>query len=305
MGTQWSVQLADDGRRDLHALHACVTARLDRVVAQMSTWLPTSDLCRFNRAAAGDVVTLPEEFSEVLACGLEIAAASDGAFDPGIGALVGLWGFGAEAATRTPTGAECASARARSGWRRIDFDRDQRRLRQPGGLQLDLSAIAKGHAVDLVVQALRGEGICAALVDVGGELFGYGRKPDGSRWRVLVEAGPDEDDDSLPPCLLALDGCAVASSGDRWHHYLRDGRRYTHTLDPRSGQPLPHAPAAVSVIASSAMRADAWATALGVLGPDAGLALAADHGLGARFVQRQGVGLVERMNDAFRARLAA
>ena len=275
----------------------------------MSTWDANSDICTYNRADAGTWLRIPEEFSTVLACALRIADASDGAFDPTIGSLVGLWGFGAEAARGdAPSADERDAARDTIGWHRIVL-RDGELL-QPGGVRLDLSAIAKGFGADLVVAGLREAGIAGALVEVGGELHGIGRKPDGTPWRVLVEAGPEEIDHSLEPRVLDLDGIAVATSGDRWHHYtMRDAhgieRRYTHTIDPRSGEPVVHAPVAVSVVARDAMHADAWATALTVLGEDAGFALAQRQGLAVRYLGRDGDGrLRERMTDAFRAHLA-
>ena len=309
MGTTWSVRLNAARNADLHALHAGIQARLDRVVAQMSTWDANSDICTYNRADAGTWLRIPEEFSTVLACALRITDASDGAFDPTIGSLVGLWGFGAEAARGdAPSADERDAARDTIGWHRIVL-RDGELL-QPGGVRLDLSAIAKGFGADLVVAGLREAGIAGALVEVGGELHGIGRKPDGTPWRVLVEAGPEEIDHSLEPRVLDLDGIAVATSGDRWHYYtMRDAhgieRRYTHTIDPRSGEPVEHAPVAVSVVARDAMHADAWATALTVLGEDAGFALAQRQGLAVRYLGRDGDGrLRERMTDAFRAHLA-
>ena len=305
MGTSWSVRLVAARNADLHALHAGIEAQLALVVRQMSTWEPDSDISAYNRLPAGQWLALAPEFGEVLACALQVAQASDGAFDPSIGALVGLWGFGADAHGQTPTAEALHAARTQAGWQRIVLDTDARRVQQPGGLHLDLSAIAKGYAVDRVADWLRDQGIAGALVEVGGELAGHGRKPDGTHWRVLVEAGPEEDDHDLAPRVLALDGIAVATSGDRWHHYTRNGRYYTHTLDPRSGEPLEHAPVAVSVVADRAMQADAWATALGVLGVDAGHALAQRLGLAARFLHRDADGLHERMTDAFEARLDA
>lgn len=311
MGTSWCVRLAGARHTDLDALHATITARLARVVRQMSTWEPDSDICRYNRAEPGQWVAIPAEFEHVLACALAIASASEGAFDPAVGALVDLWGFGpaARQTDATPEPATLAAARAGSGWREVVLDRAAGRVLQPGGVQLDLSAIAKGFAADDVATCLRESGVGAALVDIGGELVGYGRKPDGTPWRVLVEAGPEEEEeeeeDRLDARVLQLDELAVATSGDRWHHYTRAGRRYTHTIDPRSGEPVAHAPAAVSVIAADAMHADAWATALSVLGVEAGQALAVQHGLAVRFLWRDGEHLQECMTDGFRRHMAA
>ncbi|MBN6149490.1 FAD:protein FMN transferase [Xanthomonas sp. AmX2] len=301
MGTTWSARLVVRRRRDLHPLHAAVQAQLDRVVAQMSTWEPDSDISRYNRAAPGSAQPLPGEFGDVLRCALDVARRSDGAFDPTVGRLVALWGFGAGAAAqRVPQAEETSRARATAGWRRLHWEAGEAMLRQPGGLQLDLSAIAKGYGVDRAAAALREHGVAGALVEVGGELFGYGRKPDGEPWRVLVESAPDEDARApTPPRVIALDGLAVATSGDRWHRFEQDGRRYSHTLDPRTGAPVAAAPAAVSVVAGDAMHADAWATALTVLGADAGLACAEREQLAVRFLLREDGGVQERMSAAF------
>jgi thiamine biosynthesis lipoprotein len=306
MGTSWSVKLAAPPRADLHALHHGIQRRLDAVVRQMSTWAPDSDICRYNRAAAGSWHALAGEFFRVLSCALQVARESGGAFDPSVGALVGLWGFGADArAQAAPDGAALRAARRRVGWQRIELRPDTREALQPGGVRLDLSAIAKGFGVDHVAAHLREKDVESALVEVGGELFGFGRKPDGAPWRVLVEAAEEESGCGSAPRVLDLDGIAVATSGDRWHAYAENGVRYSHSIDPRSGRPVERAAASVTVVAGDAMRADAWATALTVLDATEGFAFAQRHGLAARFVVRDGQGVDERMTDAFRTHLSA
>ncbi len=306
MGTTWSVRLALRPGADLHAFHAGIQRQLDLVVAQMSTWEADSDISRFRDASAGSWQLLPGEFSRVLDAALEVAGASDGAFDPTVGPLVELWGFGAGGHPRqVPHDAALAAARARCGWQRIQRRAGDGALYQPGDLQLDFSGIAKGFGVDLVTGYLQGIGIGAALVEIGGELRGYGRKPDGEPWRVLVEAAEDDAaGGSLPPRVLPLDGCAVATSGDRWHRFEQEGERYSHSLDPRTGRPVRHAAASITVLADDAMHADAWATALTVMGQEAGIAHARAHGLAARFVGRHPDGLRELMTPAFERRLA-
>ena len=235
----------------------------------------------------------------MLACAQAIAAASEGAFDPTLGPLVALWGFGAHAGERRQPDANTLQAtRDRCGWQRLQWQDDA--LLQPGGLELDLSAIAKGFGVDHVAAWLRAQGIAAALIEVGGELAGYGRKPDGQPWRVLVESAPEEDAHTeTPPRVLALDGLAVATSGDRWHQYQADGEAYSHSLDPRTGMPVRQVAAAVTVVADDAMHADAWATALTVLGRERGMALAEREGLAARYLQRAAEGPREFLSSAF------
>ena len=308
MGTRWSARLYARPGADLHALHAGIQQQLDQVVAQMSTWEAQSDISRYRRAAAGNWQAIPEGFAQVLDCAIEVARASDGAFDPTLGPLVDLWGFGsAGTPRRVPAGEDIERARAQCGWQRLQRRADGRELLQPGGLQLDLSAIAKGHGADLAAAHLRAQDIAAALVEVGGEIRGYGRKPDGQAWRVLVESAADEDagEQDLPPRVLQLEDAAVATSGDRWHRYEGDdGARRSHSIDPHAGAPVERAPAAVSVIAAEAMRADAWATALTVMGVHDGFEFAQRHGLAARFVARGEDALQERMTDAFKTHLA-
>jgi thiamine biosynthesis lipoprotein len=299
MGTTWQVKLVVARTRDLHPLHAGIQARLDAIVAQMSTWEANSDISRFNRAAPGSAQRVPDLFAHVVDAAVDIARRSAGAFDPTVGPLVALWGFGAHAhSQRIPDPATLAATRARCGWQRLHWA-DQT-LQQPGGVELDLSAIAKGFGVDQVSTWLRQQGVHAALVEVGGELHGYGRKPDGQPWRVLVEAGPEEDaSTALPPRVLALDDLAVATSGDRWHHFEQDGAQFSHTLDPRTGAPVTRAAAAVTVAACDAMHADGWATALTVMGVEQGLAFAREHALAARFVSRGAHGIEEHLSPVF------
>ena len=308
MGTTWSVKAACAPRADLHALHGVVQSALDTVVAQMSHWRDDSDISRYNRSVAGSVHPLPAEFHTVMRCALEIAEASYGAYDPTLGAVVDAWGFGpAQRPRQVPDAATIDTVRTVSGWRRLVLEHEPPQLLQPGGVVLDLSAIAKGYGADFVAAHLRAHGIASALVEVGGELYGYGRKPDGEPWRVLVEAAAEDGDaataadgeDGARVHAVALEGLAVATSGDRWHAFEQDDERHSHTFDPRTGRPVRHAPTGVTVIADSAMRADAWATALTVMGADAGHAFATEHGLAARFLLRGDDGLRERLTPRF------
>lgn len=303
MGTTWSAKLVVAPSTALRPLHDLLQQMLDRVVAQMSTWEPDSELSRFNRVPPGTWHRLSDDFARVMHCALRIGEQSEGAFDPAMGALVQAWGFGAGGGQPSvPARTTLDVARSQPRAAQLLLCEHTSRLFQPGGVQLDLSAIAKGYAVDLLIQTLAQRGITDALVEVGGELCGQGRKPDGSPWRVLVETGADEHS-TLPPRVLALDGIAVATSGDRWHRFEQDGVRYAHTLDPRSGHPVPQAAAAVTVVASTAMEADAWATALTVMGADRGLRFAQDHKLAARLVTHTATGPREQMSDAFAALL--
>ena len=286
MGTTWTVQWSQPGDGEAHALRPLLVQALARLVAQMSHWAPESDLCHYNRAPAGSRVPLAPEFATVMRAALAIAAASEGAFDPSAGPLVDAWGFGPPGPRATaPADAELAVARARVGWQRLRLEGGQ--LLQPGGVALDLSAIAKGYAVDHLAALLEARGIAHYLVEVGGELRGQGCKPDGSPWWVALETPADAPPGAvLPETVLALDGLAVASSGDYRRHADYGAGRVAHSLDPRRGVPLANGIAMLSVVHAGAMQADAWSTALGVLGVGDGLRMATRHGLAARFLER-------------------
>ena len=305
MGTQWSVKLVADAAA-LPELQRGIQARLDEVVAQMSTWEADSDLSRYNRAEAGTVQALPDGFHAVLDAALKLAADSGGAYAPPVGPRDNRWGFGPDGAREAaPSEAEIALAQARVGWQRVGFDPLARTATQAGGTYLDFSSIAKGYGVDRVAQWLGERGIGAFLVEVGGELYGRGRKPDGSVWRIAVErplADAGVDDGST---ALALDGFAIATSGDYRRYFDHDGRRYSHTVDPRSGRPVAHALASVSVLHPQCMQADGLATVLAVLGPQAGMAYANRRQLAAMFVLHDGGGFLTRMTPAFIARQRA
>ena len=299
MGTTWSVRYL--GGAETSASRPGIEAVLEKVVAQMSGWRPDSAICRFNAAPAGSWHTLPGEFQAVLDCALEIAEASGGAFDPSMAPLVDLWGFGpVPAAEGTPEPAAIARALARMGWRGLRPEGD--RLLQPGGMGLDFCGIAKGYAVDLVTEYLVAQGLASFLVEIGGELRGQGMKPDGSPWWVEIEAVPGM---AAPDAnfVVALHGLSVATSGDYRRFFEQDGRRYSHTLDPRTGRPVAHDVASVTVLDPSCMRADAWATALFVLGAREGLAMAAREGIPALFVTREEGRLAEHLSPALAAML--
>jgi thiamine biosynthesis lipoprotein len=302
MGTSWSVRWVESGgatdpRPDIER-------ELDSVIAQMSGWLADSHLCRFNRAPAGSWLDLPDGFFAVLHCALVIAARTGGAFDPAIGRLVDLWGFGAQPvlSDAPPDAGHLATLRQAPGWRDIRLDPSRRRALQPGGVALDLAGIAKGYAVDQVAEALARLGLAAFLVELGGELRGHGVKPGGEPWWVALETPPEEVL-LAGDCVAALHGMAIATSGDYRRCFRHGGRRYGHTIDPRSGWPIEDHVAAVTVLHRSCMQADALATALAVLGPRAGLQHAAEHGIAARFLTRDADGLRERMSPAMAAML--
>ncbi|MFC7298163.1 FAD:protein FMN transferase [Herminiimonas aquatilis] len=307
MGTTWSVKLVADAARRLSTLHELIQAQLDHVVAQMSTWEPDSDLSRFNQSLAGTWHLLPDEFFSVLEYALAVAQASDGAYDPTAGALVNAWGFGPtqrynEAGFVAPTPAALDFARAQCGWQRIQLDKTRRRVLQPGNAYIDLSAIAKGFGVDQVARVLLQRGIDSYLVEVGGELRGAGVKPDGQPWWVALEHPlPSSLTSAVTKnanmeTIAALYNLSVATSGDYRRYFEKNDLRFSHTIDPRSGEPIRHGLASVTVLDRDCMAADAWSTALGVMGAEQGLKYADQHDLAALFINRGIDGFEEHMS---------
>ncbi|MGJ7534255.1 MULTISPECIES: FAD:protein FMN transferase [unclassified Variovorax] len=279
MGTTWSLRFDNPRMLPLGQVRAAVESALGRVIAQMSHWEPDSDISRFNRAPAGSRHVLPTEFAEVMRCAARWATASGGAIDPTVGPLVACWGFGPGAKENgLPAATALADARACVGWSRLAFDAADGSLLQPGGFALDLSGIAKGFAVDHGVEALRALGFVDFLFEVGGELRGIGQRPGGQPWQVLVDGDPTK------ARRVALADMAIATSGDRWHQRSDKGRRWSHTIDPRTGEPVAHALASVTVLHAECMQADALATVLTVLGPDEGFDFAQRHDVAALFV---------------------
>lgn len=304
MGTTWSVQVRAPDGLDRDALAAELQAELDRVIAQLSTWQADSDIERYNRAPAGSWHALPEPFNGLLAQALDLARATDGAYDPTVGPLVALWGFGAAAPRSAPPDPdEILAARARVGWQRLVHDRGAARLLQPGGVQLDLVSIAEGHAVDRLGEALERRGMRDYLAEIGGELRARGSGPGGRPWRVAIAdplGGPPVD-------IVPLRDASVATSGDYLAHFEHEGTRYGHAIDPHTGWPVRHGLASVTVLAEDSARAGALATALSVLGPERGLAFARRHRVAALLLVRAGPPgrLVRQASPAWLERIGA
>ncbi len=279
MGTTWTVRLGNiPAGVSVPVLRAEIEALLERVNAQMSTYREDADISRFNLAAAGEVLTMPKDFRRVLTAALALAEATGGAYDPTVGPLVNLWGFGPDPSLdRVPPEQKLAAARSRVGWERVVFNPDSGALTQTGGLMLDFSSIAKGYAVDVIAERLQQHGIDNHLVDIGGDLRTRGQRLDGRPWRIAIErplAGSRE-----VHSVLSLGDLAMATSGSYRNFFRDQSRDFSHTIDPRSGYPVQHALVSVTVLHESCMQADALATALSVLGPVEGLAFAHEHGL--------------------------
>lgn len=285
MGTRWSALFFARPGLDPAPIRAALQAAVEEVDSQMSTWNAGSDLMRLNAAPVGEWVAVPVQLAAVLRLSVRIGRASGGAFDIGMGDAVTAWGFGPEGAVPERIRDAMAALR-RPAHEILEIDGDT--IRKTAPVVLDLNGIAKGHGADRLAETLRDHGIADALVGIDGEMRAMGLRPDGEAWTIAVEA-PDPLR-RAPQSILALQDAAVATSGDYRHWVEVDGRRLSHTMDPKRGAPLIASPASVTVVARSCAEADAWATALMVLGPVRGAAIARQHGLDALFLMRDAGG---------------
>ena len=309
MGTTWSVRLVPPPGAGRAAFQSAIEAELAQIVALFSHWDPRSELSRLNAAPPG-FWAVSEPFWTLLNAAMDLADETDGAVDPTLGALVDLWGFGPPGPRplngfgtgyTVPFEEEIAAARALSGWGLLRFNREARAVQQPGGIKLDLSGIAKGHAVDQVSDRLTAMGATHHLVEIGGELRGAGVKPGGMPWWVELQQAPGAPG---PRAVAALFDLACATSGDWVRNFEVYGQTFSHTIDGRTGRPVENGVASVSVLADRAMYADAMATALTVMGPEEGPAYAEALNIAAAFVVRTDDSLKEIVSPAFAAMLS-
>jgi len=271
-------------RGDVEAVVADVLADVDR---HLSGWNPDSELAAFNRSRSTDWQPVSTALYSAVAQAGSISAASGGAYDVTVAPLVRAWGFGArsEQATAAPDDEEIELLLRRTGHARLELRAGPPALRKAdAALEIDVDGIAPGWAVDRIAERFDALGADAYLVELGGEVRARGHNPDGRGWRIAVEVPlPGE---RRAQAVIELGDRSVSTSGDYRDYREVDGRRISHTIDPRTGRPVEHGLASVTVVHPSAAAADAWATALMVLGADAGLALARSEGLSALFIAR-------------------
>lgn len=284
MATTWSVVLVADDGFDTKSLQVDMQQRLDRINRLMSTFDPDSELSRFNRQQGTDWFDISQDTANVIALSLEVSRLTGGAFDISVGPLVDLWGFGVDKRHRTvPNPVQVEKRLAWIGYDKLELRQDPPAIRKSAPqLRIDLSAVAKGYAVDQLAALIQQKGIDNYLVEVGGELQLAGRRLDGEPWRIAVEK-PLEDRREVER-VLALSGTALATSGNYRNFYVEQGQRYAHTIDPRLGRPIRHRLASVTVLDPSCARADALATALMVLGEERGRVLVEENRIAAYFL---------------------
>ncbi len=302
MGSTYSVKFVrTESTPETLKLQQGVEAILAEIDQQVSTYRPDSLVSRFNQAPAGSCQPMPQPVLDMVSLGERFSRDSEGAYDMTLLPLLDAWGFGpGSRGEKVPDAAVIEAARQRIGHQHLHVRDGQ--LCKDVALQVDFNSIAAGHAVDRIAGWLQQQGVASYLVEATGEVKAAGRKPDGSAWRIAIEA--PHAGERVAQKILALDGLGISTSGDYRNYYEENGRRYSHTLDPRTAAPITHRLAAVTVVHPQATWADGLSTLLMVLGPEQGEAFARSHDLAAFFVIHEGEAFVTRSTPAFDALLA-
>ena len=310
MGTTYSMRIADAhmSMKELKALQTAISARLVEVSREMSHYIPDSEISRFNKSTSTEPFAISAPFARVVRFAIDLHGKSDGVFDPALGPLINLWGFGpAGRVTKAPSQEEIDKIMPDIGCEHLSMAGETAIRKDVPGLQLNLSAVAKGYGVDEVARVMFDHGLKNFFVEIGGEVVAFGHNDKGGPWRVGVEV---PDPDALPgeaiEAVLEISGCAVATSGDYRNFFVdEEGHRFSHILDPRTGRPITHNLASVSVVADDCMTADGIATTLYALGAQEGYdwLLKTYPGVEALFIIRKEDGtFIEKATPGFETR---
>ncbi len=301
MGTSFSVAIVTELAFDQQHLQAQIVTTLEDVDQRMSTYRRDSELSQFNHSSSTAWTPVSRELCEAVDEAIEFGDLTGGAFDITVGPLVNLWGFGPDDSRKEPPSAEAiAAAMSATGREYLHADCEVPAIRKDRAkLYVDLSAYAKGLAADEIAALLENEDIANYLVEIGGDLRARGHNASNAKWRIAIER-PDQPGNAVEKIIHVHD-LSVATSGDYRNFFEFEGRRYSHTIDPRTGRPVTHNLASVTVLGESAAFADAMATAMMVLGPEAGMALAEREGIAANLLLRDGGTITEHMSTEFRS----
>ena len=300
MGTSFTVKASQlPAGVKVNRLEKLIQKRLDEINQRLSTYINNSEISLISRSKNPGPIFISGELENVLIQAQEISNLSDGAFDVTVGPLVNLWGFGPDKMeNQVPADEAVQQALKYVGYKNLVLDDRIRTLSKTlPGVVIDLSALAKGYAVDQVAKVLDRQGITDYMVEIGGELYLKGTNLQGENWRIAIEK-PNAEKRELQR-ILAITDIAMATSGDYRNFFEQDSQRFSHTIDPRTGYPVTHNLVSVTVLSDTSMQADAWATALMVLGPDQGYSIAEQQNLAVLFIVKTEQGFVERSTPLF------
>ena len=300
MGTSFSIKASQlpEGIKT-YRIEELIQNRLAEINQRMSTYVEDSELSLINSSQSTTAQFISPDLFTVLLSAKEINQLSGGAFDVTVAPLVNLWGFGPDKMTyKAPEDKLIQQTLAQTGDDNIALTTRLKTLSKTiPELSIDLSALAKGYAVDQVAELLEKQGITDFMVEIGGELYLKGKNLQGKNWRIAIEK-PNTEKRELQR-VLSITDIAMATSGDYRNFFEQDGKRFSHTIDPRTGYPVTHKLASVTVLSDTTMKADAWATALMVLGPEEGYQVAEKQELAAYFIIKTDQGFVERASPLF------
>ncbi|HSH96043.1 MAG TPA: FAD:protein FMN transferase [Roseimicrobium sp.] len=301
LGTTYAIRFVRDGSISLKDHERGVSNLLERLEQQASTYRTNSELSLFNASRQTNWFPVSKELAEIVVEAQRISALSDGAFDITVDPLVRLWGFGPQGhAGEIPSASAIHVAKAHVGFRNLEVITEPPALRKMDPeLTIDLSAIAKGYCVDAVGRYLEQGGVTRYLVEIGGEVRARGLSAANRPWHLGIEKPVDGVREI--GTVVALADMSMATSGDYRNSFVIGKKRYAHIIDPKTGWPAARNVASVSVVHSSCMTADAWATALSVMGAERGLVLAEQEGLACLFVERNGEVIRPSSNASFEA----
>ena len=299
MGTTYTVKINNQGKPfPLAKINTEIIDILARVNDEMSTYLEDSELSLINQSGTLDWIPLSSNLYQVIDTAMQVSVLSEGSFDITIGPLVNLWGFGAAKTEMVPDNSAIKAALLNSGYQKIKLRQSPPALQKTkADIYIDLSAIAKGYAVDLIAEHLEQAGVDNYMVEVGGEIRARGVNEIDFVWRIGIEK-PEAEQREVQR-RIKLDDIAMATSGDYRNFFEEDGKRYSHTINPENGLPVTHDLASVTVLHQSTTWADALATALLVMGKDSAYALAEKHDYAVLFLQRTDFGYKESYTDSF------
>ncbi|MEO1795507.1 MAG: FAD:protein FMN transferase [Pseudomonadota bacterium] len=299
MGTTYSIVAVDrSGTLSQTKVQGAVNEVLASVNASMSNWDTSSEVSRFNASRSTDAFAVSPAFAEVMAAAGEVSELSDGRFDVTTGPLIDLWGFGAKAKAGIPADAAILAALETTGQARHISGGAGSLTKATPEAEVYLSSIGKGYGVDAIGEALAGLGIEDFMIEIGGDLLTAGVNPDGNPWQIGIETPTAL---SGVQQVVGVTGMGLATSGDYRNYFELDGQRYSHILDAATGKPITHSTASATVVTENAMLADAWATAMLILGSETGLKLADALEMPVLFIDRDGDEFATKSSAAFAA----
>lgn len=300
MGTTFRIKIVNNNNLSINykSLESEITNLLKEINRQMSTYIEDSEISHFNNYNSTEWFNISYDFASLLNTAIDVSNLSAGAFDITVGPLVNLWGFGPEIKKpEVPDVKDLLEAKSKTSYKFIEVRVDTPAVKKDKPeVYLDMSAIAKGYAVDKVAELLSSKKIINYMVEIGGEVRTSGKNNNDESWKIGIET---PDSPSNIQNVISISNYSIATSGDYNNYFEENGIRYSHTIDPRTGMPITHKLASVTVIHTNCTLADAYATTINVMGPTAGYDFALKENLIIYMIVRDEKGFIEKTTPQF------